>query len=724
MSRIVAALAASLVLLTAAGPAAVGAEVPDPTPSASSSADVRTPEIREQTGMLTARLVDLASPALDPSARLSATITATNRGALPVDGVVLELALTDQPLRDRDALDAFLDDPSAFSSRLAAQQPEPPVETSAETTASTPADLLGAVGDEDDAAAESEPEGVTIAAGASRTITVGATPTELGLPAGRWGVYGAVLTLMTADGAIAVDAVPLTWQGTAVPELTLTTLSTAAGTANRVATHLGASNVAGVTTAVDPAPVTNAMAFDSGLVERETWRLASGSPDLTSLAHAGETTLMDLALSMPAGTNLASIGTAPWLAVPSGIDASSTRAATELGAGAVLALPEAEGFAALEEQADAAVAQAGDALVLVPDARLSEAITQYRPGTEAARARVLAESALLADEADGAPVLAVIDDSWRPGSSTPPGVLESLMTAPWVDPLPVSGLLETDAADVTLPTTVATDADLDAADVAALAGALERLTTLSSATTSPSTALADWGTDLLQGVAVTYRGDPGLRDAAVSAALARVDATLASLRIAESSDLNLLAESGEIPVTIVNGLDHDVAVRVDLTSFSPNLQVLATPTITVPAGSEGASLVPVEAVSSANVTVAVVLRSTEGLPVSEAQTFAVRVRADWGNAATAVFSVLLVLLLVAGLVRTARRGRRDTRAEPAPAPATEPDSETENVPFEDDDEASDDDKPSDEGDEPAAEGDDPGQPDQDAPQVDRGTGRD
>ncbi|WP_062137765.1 DUF6049 family protein [Demequina aestuarii] len=713
MSRIVAALAASLVLLTAAAPAAVSAELPEPSASPSASADALPPETIEPTGMLTARLVDLASPALDPSSRLTATITATNRSSLPVDDVVVELRLTEQPLGDREALDAFLADPSTFSSRLAAQQPEPPEETAAETAASTPADLPGVVGAEDDVEAEPEPVGVTIAAGTSRTVTIGASPSELGLPAGRWGVYGAVLTLQTANGPIAVDAVPLTWQGAAVPELTLTTLSTAAGTQNRVANQLGASNVAGVTTAVDPAPVTNAMAFDSGLVVRESWRLASGSPDLTSLAHAGETTLMDLALSVPAGTNLASIGSAPWLAVPAALDAASTNAASALGAGAVLALPEAEGFEDLEEQADAAVARAGDALVLVPDASLSRAIAQYRPGTEAAQARVIAESALLADEADGAPVLAVLDDSWRPGSSAPSDVLESLMTAPWVDPLPVSALLETDADPVTLPATLGTDADLAVNDVAALAAALVELTTLSSATTSPSAALADWGTDLLQGAAVRYRSNPGLRGAAVSAALARVDATLASLRIAESSDLNLLAESGEIPVTIVNGLDHDVDVRVDLTSFSPNLQVLASPTITVPAGAEGAALVPVEAVSSANVRVAVVLRSTDGLPASDAQTFAVRVRADWGNAATAVFSVLLVLLLVAGLVRTARRGRRDTRAEPAPAPTTEPDGDTENVPFEDGD------------DDGEAAGDlDSDEPDEDASHTSPGTGRD
>ncbi|MFW7415367.1 DUF6049 family protein [Demequina sp. SO4-18] len=673
MNRAVAAIAASLTMLLAA-PAAAAAVPTDLTRHAADAvagSSVPAPAAIERQAV-TAQLVSLASGAIDPSSRLSATVTATNRSAMPVDDVVLELELTEEPLADRAALDAFLAEPGSVPSRLAAQLPEPPDEP-ADQVSSAPEE--GGLASDDEAEAP-ETVGSTIAAGAARTFTIGASPDELGLPSGRWGVYGAVLTLRTPTGDVPVDVLPLTWQGSAVPELRLAALTMAEGSS--AATVLGASNVPGVASAVDPTLVTNALAFDSGLVERETWRLASGSPDLTSLARAEETSLMELALSLPAGTNLASIGRAPWLAAPAAIDAASTEAAVALGARATLALPDSAGYAQLVETADAALARDGDALVLVPDPGLSKSLAQFRPGTEAAKARALAESALLADEADGDPVLAVLDDSWRPSSSQPSAVLQTLMTAPWVEPLPVSELLEADPVDVELPANVAARADMPAEDVAALAGSLERLTTLAHATTDTDAARADWGAALLRGVEVSLRENPGVRDAAVAAAVAEADETLASLRIAESSDLNLLAETGEIPITVVNGLDHDVTVRVDLTSFSPNLQVLESPTVTVPANEEHAALVRVEAVSSDNVQVSVVLRSPEGQSVGDGQTFAVRVRADWGNAATAVFSVVLVLLLVAGLVRTARRGRRETRAEPAPAPDTAPDRDSEN----------------------------------------------
>ncbi|MFW2512611.1 DUF6049 family protein [Demequina sp. SO4-13] len=670
-----AAIAAGVAMLLAAAPAAAGALPSDlvaHAADAGASSARSTPTAVDQQSVTT-QLVALASGALDPSSRMSATVTATNRSTMDVEDAVLELALTERPLADRAALDAFLADPSSVESRLAAQEPESPVDQ-----VSSPVATGGVSSEVEGADSASEAVGSTIAAGASRTFTIGASPDELGLPSGRWGVWGAVLTLRTPAGDVFVDAIPLTWQGAEVPQLDLSVLTLAEGTESSAATVLGAANIPGVASAVDPTLVTNAVAFDAGLVERETWRLASGSPDLTSLARAEQTSLMELALSLPAATNLASIGRARWLAVPAAIDATSTEAAAALGARATLALPDAAGYAELADTADAALVQDDDALVLVPDAGLTDALSQYRPGTEAAEARAIAESALLAEEVDGDPVLAVLADTWRPSSAEPSAVLEALMTAPWVQPLPVSDLLDTDPVDVELPANLATEADLPAEDVAALVGTLEDLTTLAHATTDPDAALADWGAELLGAAEVSLRDNPGVRDAAIAAALAQAETTLASLRIAESSDLNLLAETGEIPVTVVNDLDHEVRVRVDLTSFSPNLQVLEDPTITVPANEEQAALVRVEAVSSDNVSVSVALRSTEGAPVGEGQTFAVRVRADWGNAATAVFSVVLVLLLVAGLVRTARRGRRDTRAEPAPAPATAPDPEAEN----------------------------------------------
>ncbi len=679
MIRAVAALVMSATLLTVAAPTAGAAATPDPAVSPA-PADQPAPTADASLPQVTASLVGLTPGALEPSGRLSASVTATNRGNSTVDDVVLELALTERPLSDRDSLRKFLEEPGSFATRVAAQQPELPdgggEETSGEENTATSGtssarDLMG-----DD---EPEPVGPSILSGASRTVTIGASPEELGLPEDRWGIYGAVLMLRSSAGDIVVDAVPITWAGAPVPTLNLSVLAQATGSDSRVEAVLGASNVPGVTSVFDPTGITNARAFGTGLLEREGLRLPGGNPDLTSLAHAGDSGLMDFALSLPAATNLAPISRAKWLAVPAAIDELSIQTASDLGATAVLAMPDAAGYTDLAGAADSAVMKWGDTALLVPDAGFSNILAQYRPGTEAAKARAVAESALIAQESQGQSVLVALGDRWHPSSPEPSATIQALMASPWVESVPIAELIATDAAAFSLPATLDKEADLPAEQVNALALALAHLRTLSEAATHPEAALADWGSDLLQAVAVPLREQPGMREAATSAAIAEATRTHSSLRIAESSDLNLLADTGEIPITVINALSHDVEVQVDLSSISPNLLVLETPTIMVPAGEERAALVPVEAVSSANVAMSVLLRSPNGDPVSEAQAFAVRVRADWGTAATAVFSVLLVLLLIAGLVRTARRGRKDTRSEPRPAPDTAPDPDTENV---------------------------------------------
>lgn len=68
--------------------------------------------------------------------------------------------------------------------------------------------------------------------------------------------------------------------------------------------------------------------------------------------------------------------------------------------------------------------------------------------------------------------------------------------------------------------------------------------------------------------------------------------------------------------------------------------------------------IPVHAVGSGNVDVDVVLYSPSGAVVGTGGDMQVRVRADWETVGTAVVAGVLVVLLVIGLIRTARRGRR------------------------------------------------------------------
>jgi len=172
------------------------------------------------------------------------------------------------------------------------------------------------------------------------------------------------------------------------------------------------------------------------------------------------------------------------------------------------------------------------------------------------------------------------------------------------------------------------------------------------------------GLSLLSAVSSTARGNHDLQEAAYRAAAATVDAALNGVDIVRNSDVNLIATSGEVPITVRNGLAVDSTVTVVMRSTSPNLQVRDRPSVAVPAGGEATAMIPVEAVSSANVNLSVWLINSDGDPVSEPQAFTMRVRADWGSAATAAFTGLLVLVLIGGIIRTIRRGRKDTRTGP------------------------------------------------------------
>ncbi len=85
-------------------------------------------------------------------------------------------------------------------------------------------------------------------------------------------------------------------------------------------------------------------------------------------------------------------------------------------------------------------------------------------------------------------------------------------------------------------------------------------------------------------------------------------------------------------------------------------------------------LVPVDAISSANISAFVRLTDAEGHRLTPNTLVKVRVRADWGTAFTAIVGGGALLLLVGGIWRTARRGKQNTRTEPGGEPVA-PDEE-------------------------------------------------
>lgn len=680
--RATAALAvAALAALT--GPAA-GGEVRGP-------GDIRAAHVSATAAMRSAVGVEagiiLTLRAYGPSVvtagdDFSVAADVTNVGSAPAPGLRLEVRLTQQPLSSRARLAAFLASPD-FSNRGDA---DPALTTAAlantRLVASRPVTQAGV--------APGTGEAGTLPAGGTEPVTVSTTAARLALPAGESGVYGVVIVVTGPDGVVASHAAPLTWYDGAIPALPLAMIATAAGSPERVARIAAASALPGVAIAVDPTVFANGAEAEAIAQSREVFVLPSGAPDLRSLAQAGDEELIDFALTDATTHAPASLEDLPWLAIVPSADTGTVAFAAEHGAAAGLIDPSLGGPArtgtyagaldipitaaaevedGAEDAADGEADLATDAAslrVLSPEPGLSAAVSAADSTAADAPARVTAEAALAAVELAGnGPVVVAPGADWQLGALGVSPLMQALVDAPWVISVSVGSVLRNSQSYSAPAQRARSTRDMPAADIAALTRRLDRLDSLSLTAATPDDILVPGARTLLAPLAMGLRGNNELRDATLASSLETVDATLGSLRVPDSSDVNLIAASGNLPVTVYNDLPVDATVRVVVKSTSPNLRVLEWPTVTVPAGESATARVPVTAVSSANIAVTVALENARSDAVAPPQLIRIRVRADWGNAMAVVFTVGILVLLAAGVIRTVRRGRSGTRLPPA-----------------------------------------------------------
>jgi hypothetical protein len=257
-------------------------------------------------------------------------------------------------------------------------------------------------------------------------------------------------------------------------------------------------------------------------------------------------------------------------------------------------------------------------------------------------------------------------DGWVVDGTQPSLAVETLLSAPFVTSRALTtALSDPDRPSLDLPDNLPSDADAGSEQAVGAVSALDRLDVMATAADTPSTMVVDAKRAVFAAMSLADRADPERRAEEFAEAALQAETVINSIGVTSGNTLNLVSSSGDVPLTVRNNLDVAVTVRVAMMSRSPVLVTKAQPTVTVEAGSETTVLIPVTAVSNGDVDVTVALRNEEGQTVAVAETLRVKVRAQWGNAATGIFTFGLVVLLIAGIVRTARRGRKDTRVLPA-----------------------------------------------------------
>lgn len=548
-----------------------------------------------------------------------------------LSGVAVDLAITQSPLGDSDALARFEADPHGTASRPLTSSP-----TSAGTT---------------DAGV------MRVGVGTVTSVTVPAGGLGLGEEPG---VYGVTVDLTIGGVPVWTDAFPLTWRPAALPHLDVAILAPIGGSEERVESLLTAASDPRISLAVDPGSVS--ITTLANLADREVFALPAGGVDVSSVAHASAAPVLEAALTRSArSTDL------PWLAVAGVADDATVQLAQQFHASAVVSDGRWTGLTQDGAHVVANVKPDGARVtpLLISHPALSQALAGSGPANPAGTAEVLAEAAFAATSGADT-VLVYPGDSWTVDGTRPSRAAAALLDSAFVTPVTVTDLLiRQGRPTLDLPTTAPSTTDASPSDVSAVANVLGRLDTLEAAADERSDEIDAARQALFTSLQLSARLDPMHRSQAITEALSEAREVLDAVAVTSGSSVLLVSSSGDVPITVSNALDVPVTVKVVLRSRSPILATKAPAVVTVPARSEATVTVPVSAISSGDAAVSVALRTEDDQTLAVAEMLNVRVRAAWGSTATGVFTAGLAVLLLGGVWRTVKRGRKDTRTGPA-----------------------------------------------------------
>ncbi|HEX7590217.1 MAG TPA: DUF6049 family protein [Demequinaceae bacterium] len=594
------------------------------------------------TGDLSADVTSYGSPILGPDSSLTVGVTIANDAGSDADNVEVIVGVTTDPLADRASLASWQSGESAPPTREVARR------------------LALGTG--------------VVAAQTTVTTTVVAPPSALGLGANPWAVYGVTVAVHASGKDVKEFRTTATYLDTTPSVMPLAIIATAAGAPERVSAVLSAAAAARVSLLVDP----TALALAAGAVvstPTDVYSLPAGHVDVASLARALDSGILPTALDASAKAD-APGADRPWIAVLPSLDRESLVLAQHLGAAAILLQPGTTPPTATNDEGLEGVAPAlvdageGSPLIVVADPGLSLALAGAHVTAALRPATAVAESALLAmANRDRQIVVASPGTSWMLDAEHRSPALEALAACPWNRMVSLTSVLDGGTPVPTvLPEAPSTDGDITVSQVSVAANDLRDLGYLAAATSTPAAVYSAPAAVLLSALSFEGRGDPAARADTIARALAIAQDVLDRVSLPRGSDLNLISTSGSVPITVTNELAVDVTVTVVLETRSPNLRPTGQATVTLKPNTSETVLIPVRAVSSANVAAFVHLTDTEGHRLSSDTIVRVRVRADWGTAFTRILGAVALLLLIGGIWRTARHGRRDTRGTPGDEP--------------------------------------------------------
>ena len=421
--------------------------------------------------------------------------------------------------------------------------------------------------------------------------------------------------------------------------------------------------------ATDPLTTALTRAISAGEVIALPWNDA----DVPALAHLGETDLISSALERSASSQTVAAGAATDTAWVEDLD-SQTLSALPASTTTLIAPASAAPVAEDLTYTPSGTALIDGRVVLLSDPSLSQALastlstgSSRSPLCELDSRQLLRGlSAIITRQAPALNRNLVV--TLGRGAATNPQALgrrlEALMGNSWSEPRTLSRLVSDTRASQNLverqdlAQQSVSQTELSTSELEQARDVEHTLGSIVGVLASPTTQL-EGVTQVVSTVTSTaWRDDPSGRQRALTADHQVGTRITQSLGAAPSSTINLIAQSADVPVRITSSLNQAATVQVRIFSSSTRLQPLKPVTITVPARGGAVASLPVSAVGSGDVNLTIHVLAPDGTVVGTPAILHMRVRANWESRGVRVGASALVILLVVGVVRTIRSGRR------------------------------------------------------------------
>ena len=301
--------------------------------------------------------------------------------------------------------------------------------------------------------------------------------------------------------------------------------------------------------------------------------------------------------------------------------------------------------------------------------RMSALLTEPQRGRSDAilvRQAFLAESAVLAgtipqDAPSRAIVVGPDDIRWDPSPAAVNSSLRATVSAPWLQPLTLSELLEAPTnplrRDRGAYGSKAQAAELSSTFLADVRSVSTELASFTSVLDNPIGVSDAFASALLRTESSAWRSQPETGRELLASVRAQLNDQIDQVNVLSEGTVTFSGETGRVPITIENSLDRSVTVGVELRA-SPSIRLESEPLtdITIEPGRKVSVDVEARVVGSNTVPVRVQLLTPDGSAFGSPARIEVASTA-YARAAAWVVAIAFVAILVFVVVGVARRIR-------------------------------------------------------------------